>query len=354
MNLRELFGKRVSMAAGGAVAAQVAIQDVADEFYEDFATEAAGRYWWWIRMVLLEPNELIVDDGRDELYRVPFAIGAGADEDADGDPNITFGDPVPIKVVYQDVAAKTEQVAAACTGIASVRGEKVAARFGSREESRLNATEGGVMHEYIEKMRSKLGLSASAKDEEVLAAAAAHLEAEPGTGDGGTGTGTDGGQEGQEGAGSGDGSGDGAGENGQPAPAEQQAAGTVAVDAQALQELRDAAAQGVEARQEQLRIADQALLAAAVEAGKFPPSRREHYAKLLKADREGTIELIEELDENVVPVKMRGVNGDNSGSTGNSRASDVEQYMAVHMPDIAQRKARILAGQSQSRVMTDS
>src|SRR4051812_39785343 len=97
---------------------QVSVTEIVDEFYEDFATEESGRFWWWVQMVLLDPNEIICNDGGHELYRVPFVVGA---EEADGVPEITFGEPVPVKVQYVDVAARADAVAAACTGIASVR-----------------------------------------------------------------------------------------------------------------------------------------------------------------------------------------------------------------------------------------
>jgi hypothetical protein len=49
------------------------------------------------------------------------------------------------------------------------------------------------------------------------------------------------------------------------------------------------------------------LIAGAVKAGKFPPSRREHYAKLFDSDPEGTERTIKRLQANVIPLDQRGV-----------------------------------------------
>lgn len=49
------------------------------------------------------------------------------------------------------------------------------------------------------------------------------------------------------------------------------------------------------------------LIAQAVRDGRFPPSRREHYAARYDSDPEGTTAQIERMARNVVPVKERGV-----------------------------------------------
>jgi hypothetical protein len=191
------------------------------------------------------------------------------------------------------------------------------------------------MKEHIAKLRAKLGLAADTSDEEVLRVAAEGVPEptpEPSAPDpeppaeGGE-TPEPGTVEGEPGTGAGEGNGD----------------GQVSIDAAALAQLQADARAGREAREEQISQADEILLSSAVKCGKFPPARKEHYAKLLSADREGTIALINELEENVVPVKLRGV-------TPETEASQASGYPVTWLPEVAARKAA-LASASESRVV---
>ena len=85
--------------------------------------------------------------------------------------------------------------------------------------------------------------------------------------------------------------------------------GVVTIDSTTLEDLRVAAARGAEAHQT-LRIqARDTYLEGAVRAGKFAPSRREHFAKLYDADEEGTRQTIDALAANVIPVQAKGHEG---------------------------------------------
>jgi hypothetical protein len=323
------------------VNAQVSISKIIDEFYEDFATEASGRYWWWCQMVLLDPNEIIVNDGDDNLYRVPFTIEA-TDED-DAGPGVTFGDPIPVAIQYVDIAARSEQAVAACAGIASIRGEKVAARYISRAESCPNRKEGGNMKELIAKLRARYNLPEDTPDEEVLRVAAesaptgepgeepadAPAELQP---------------EGQPGQG-----GDGEPEPGTVETEGGTAAstGTVNVDAAALEQLRQDAAAGRAARDQQIAETDERILAEAIKCGKFAPARKAHFAKLLKVDRQGTIETINGLEENVIPVKARGTTPENNEGSGGGSTG----YPVTWLPEVAARKAAQASAEPQRVVM---
>jgi len=104
-------------AAGGAMpaptsaAAAITVDDVRQAYYNSGAPMSR-----WVTEVQMDPTQLIVcDDAEGKVYRVPFSIKGGA---------VTFGEAVPVEVVYEDVAA-----------MARVRHGTLVA-FASAEESR--------------------------------------------------------------------------------------------------------------------------------------------------------------------------------------------------------------------------
>ncbi|MFD1547008.1 head maturation protease, ClpP-related [Nonomuraea guangzhouensis] len=96
-------------------------------------------------------------------------------------------------------------------------------------------------------------------------------------------------------------------------PAEPVAAklpeGTVAIDEATLAELREQAAEGVAARAQQRVEARDRALDDAINAGKFPPARREHWARLYDLDPEGTRQTLASLADGVVPLQDVGEPG---------------------------------------------
>lgn len=79
------------------------------------------------------------------------------------------------------------------------------------------------------------------------------------------------------------------------------------VDAAAYRALVARAGQA-DALEEQARIKDRDdLIAKAIRAGKFPPSRKKHYTERYDSDPDATRTAIERMASNVVPVKERGV-----------------------------------------------
>lgn len=85
--------------------------------------------------------------------------------------------------------------------------------------------------------------------------------------------------------------------------------GAVYVDPAQLAELRRMAAQGEEALRRMKEQECSAVLDAAIKAGKFPPSRREHYEKRWASDPDGTKEEINALQAGVIPVSLLGFPG---------------------------------------------
>jgi hypothetical protein len=82
---------------------------------------------------------------------------------------------------------------------------------------------------------------------------------------------------------------------------------TVTIDKAAFEELKASAAKGAEAHDRSSRGQARHVHRRAVEKGKFPPSRVEHYTKRYDSDPEGTRAEIDALAEDVVPVTERGI-----------------------------------------------
>ncbi|MFS1304434.1 hypothetical protein [Streptosporangium longisporum] len=93
------------------------------------------------------------------------------------------------------------------------------------------------------------------------------------------------------------------------APAPQLPPGAVIVDEAMLAKLQEQAQQGVAARAQQIVEERDRALNEAVKAGKFPPFRREHWARLWDADPDGTRQTLESLAENTVPLADLGEPG---------------------------------------------
>ena len=115
-------------------------------------------------------------------------------------------------------------------------------------------------------------------------------------------------------------------ERAEPTPAEPVAAapaplpeGTVVIEETMLNELREQAAQGVAARAQQRTEARDRALDDAVKAGKFPPARREHYAKAWDADPDGTKQLLASLADGLVPMA-------DIGEPGGEPSSDDDEF----------------------------
>lgn len=80
------------------------------------------------------------------------------------------------------------------------------------------------------------------------------------------------------------------------------ASGGKVVDDATLEQLKDDAAAGRAAREQQITASRESFIDSAIKAGKFPPARREHFVSLMTKDDEGTREYIEKLETGVIPV----------------------------------------------------
>lgn len=92
-----------------------------------------------------------------------------------------------------------------------------------------------------------------------------------------------------------------------PAPAAAPP-GTVVLDEAQYAQLRDDAAQGREARNEQLRSDRENLVDAAVNDGRIAPARRDHWVAVIEADP-GMSETLKGLAKGLVPLEAKGYAG---------------------------------------------
>jgi hypothetical protein len=124
--------------------------------------------------------------------------------------------------------------------------------------------------------------------------------------------------------------------------------GQVILDPEAFKLLNRRAAQASKL-EEDARVAKRdGLIAGAIKSGKFPPSRREHYAKLFDSDPEGTERTITRLQAGVIPLDARGVDiADEEGQD--------DSYPATWLPERQTQASGNGTGQTvrQSRVTTE-
>jgi hypothetical protein len=341
------------------VRAGVTTDDVRRAFYDS----DHGKSWdIWITEMQLGPvlQLITINDASGTLSRVPITIG-----DGDGEAAVSFGDPVPVVVRYEDA-----EVAAAAR---PADARQVV--FASREESRPGAhpardaphTEppapapeqhgssgpaadappaaatpqtssadpaGATSHPQEgagmdpAKLREALGLLPEASDDEVRTALTtqgvvtpttptAEVEPEGAPADDTTPAEDD----------------PPVGPAAEPQPVEPVSAaalppGTVAIDETTLAELRASAQQGAEARAQQRREDRDRTLDNAIRAGKFPPARREHWAAYWDRDEEGARAAINDLAEGLVPVDDAGA----PGGEPTESFDDVDRLFSVPVP----------------------
>lgn len=322
------------------IEAQAAVDDVRRCFYDTVAI--GDQYWWWIRDMLIDPNELIVDDDDGGLYRMTFAIA--------DDGEVTLGEPSPVKIQYADVSAK-QAVAIAAQGMVAGRGKAIAAHFDNRAASRTNATQKGVI-DMDPKALESLGLGEDASPEDVIAkidelkaastvkpagetpqtpetpAAPAAPEGDPETE-----------KEGEE------------AETTEPNASLQELAakqGLTLVDKGTLDQIAAGAAAGTEMKAKADKDERDRLILAAVQAGKIPPARKEHWTTLYDSDPEGTKTTLASLAA-VIPLGERGV-----AATSETDAGGEDDYDRSWLsPHERQRIAAAEAAPGSGRVITE-
>lgn len=150
--------KEVEPIAAAAASKQISAQAELEQVSRDFrAAVDAGDLpipgWPWIRVILQDPNELIVDDDQGGLWAVTYS--------AAGD-TITFGVPVQKKIQYVNASQKRDPHARTLLVNMLTNGRKVAASWDDRAASRpANDKEGSTVDPVIiASLRTHHGLTA--------------------------------------------------------------------------------------------------------------------------------------------------------------------------------------------------
>lgn len=333
--------------ARGSLRAQVDAEDIRRQYYSQLPTE---NFWWWIRSMFVDPNELIVEDeDSGSLYRVPF--------DTKGD-QVTFSDPVAVKVVYKDKPASQQPdgsgTQAAWVAPLPPAGRPIAV-YANRADSRPEQ-EGHTVTVVTEvdsvALRNSLGLAEDASDEDVRTAlASAGYITPPGHETGGPtdrapaaeqpGTSASTSPEGPDNTAPG-GPTDPAVAEPDHVPSEaaasaqgsaSDATGVVTVDQATWESTRRQAAEGAQAFARQQAQERDGILAAAIAEGRIPPSRRGHWASMLERDPEGARTLLTAAEDKgglakgLVPVAASGVESPLENTT-------IEAYPAEWLPEV--------------------
>lgn len=331
----KLFGKKAQASAN--------LDDVRRAFYAEYVEDNPGAYWWWIRAVLISPNELIVeDDENGQLYKLPFEVT--------DDGGVSFGETSAVRIEYVEQTAEARKAAATYVAAGLVSDREVVASWSTRAESRPATATGGSMDPALVDLRNRLGLpedtpeaklqeiattvatavngnsSSVGPDESVVtvgtgdgpqsvvppvaqAASAASETEEPKPDDGEGGTG------GEEGTGTG---------------TEED---TVVLDRATFDTLQTGAAAALRLEEAQQTNERQALVAAAITDGRIPPARKDHWLGLLAADPQGGKEALASLTPGLIPVSELGVNGDGE-TTNQGPAYPIELF-----PELARQQA---------------
>lgn len=273
------------------VSAAVEPHQVRAQFYDEFAV--GDRFMWWVHELFINPMEIIAEDeSNSSFHRIPYNIGT--------DDTVTFGDPVEVKKEYVPVG-----------GANASAGSDPVLKYSTRAESRNDQEdqEMKLSDEQKATLRRTLGLPEDATDEQIqskLGEAPSVPTTDPAT----------------------------------PAPESESTApastpttpepvaastpGTVVFDAATAAQMQADAAAGRAARDEQITARRDALVNAAIDDGRIPPARFDHYRKLVDLDEEGTAATLASLQKGLIPVQERGSAKDSSGASAG--ADDSSAY----------------------------
>lgn len=330
--------------------------------------DGTNTYWWWIRGERIGDSGdlylIVEDEDNGDLYKFGVTV-AGED--------VTFSEPNPVQIQYVEKTAAS--IAAAVQGMASMD-DQLAVYASSAETGGPNRTNKEGASHMDDATRKKLAASAGLPETATEAEINTKLQqralaANPASGAGGnepdnagkTGaevTPEDEKEIGQHQTPPGTApSGTG---NPDPNPVEttdeethtnlteeQQRqneadaqAGVVRVDKATWERTQSDAALARKHENERVSARQQGEVDKAIKAGKIPPSRRDHYVKLMAADEQGTTELLGQLQASTVPLTAVGHAGNTA--EGDISAGQAEGLPDQWFPDIAERRAHAAAG----------
>ena len=343
----EQHGEVVSAAAGkrgksgGQVKASTSVSDVTSAYYDSLGP---SQMWWWIRQVLVNPFQLVVDDDEGHLFLV--------DVNVDGNDNITFGEGQEVKVEYvAAVAANLAEVRKSGQVVAASHADRVAAGAPEKpaeeaDDDDDDADDTGANGDGDDNQQEEqdivltddalraLGLEPGATTEQINAAILAKAQ---GGDSGGAGDGGDSPAPGSEpsgtpgtgGDGDGDKSGDGDGDGNvttEPGSGVTVPEGMVLVDGDQWALVQQEVAASAKDRQARAQQERDQFIAAACREGKFPRSAVAKYTTMwdneVKAsgNADTTRDLITKMAPGLVPVAERGSDGETDPQVAASTA----------------------------------
>lgn len=315
-SIKQLLGKADTAASAN-------LDDVRRAFYGEYVEANQDAFWWWIRAVLVDPNELVVeDDETGQLYKMSFSAGSKGE--------ITFGEPEEVRIEY--VPDSSKKAAAGFVAAALSVDRQVLGSFNNRAESgapdRSANASGGAMDPKL--IRQRLGLAETASDDEVESAlaelrqltgeetpiSALPPQQHPGTGDRGNDTvlppapspdaAT---PESVQNAPANDPNAAPVEDPGPPAQAAGLPPGMVAIDQEMLRQLQAGAQAGLALQRTAQENTVQSLVAAAISDGRIPPARAAAWTQYLGTDFEGGKAALASLQPGLVPLQEVGHNG---------------------------------------------
>lgn len=312
----------------------VAVEDVRRSYYD--VLDDQGNYSWWIKQVLLDPNQLVVEnEWEGDLFLVDFSI--------DGD-EITFEEPEKVKVEYvpipqaEETTVKKAAASMFCSGI-QASGRTVLAHYANPEEAgRVVKMKGGnaMNDEQRKELATKLGLPEDATEEQVNAKLQENALA----------------QAGEETTPPADDTETPPEDDSEPETTPPASAGlTVSVDkAQWEQNQRDAQL-GREARLTQIRNDATTIVTDAVKDGRIAPASKEAWFKSIFDEKNGRlveteVAALKALAAGRIPLEERGVNG---GNGDDPSAFTGEAYPTGWFPEVQRRKTQLKADQERGR-----
>lgn len=265
------------------------------------ADDVGPQIWWWPRSVRIEDDgtlTIIVDDDEGHLIRVPFTVEQG---------DLLYGQPE--LVIEQYVPVTSDPDGGSSGSPVSARGPRVLASWPVRAATRPSTTpEVTTMDVDTAVLRKRLGLAEDADDAAITEALAAEPTPAPAT---------------------------------EPAPAAPAIPeGMALVDQATLDTIRDGAQQGVAVAARLAKEDRDKVILAAIQAGKFPVSRKAHYETMWDRDQDGTRTLLTAsvqdggLAAGLVPAGAREV-GNTTDPDNQSQAVEAQHdgFMAQHFPN---------------------
>lgn len=326
----KLAASQIKVAARGGtmpdILADADISRIRRQFYDramnnELAGVDVSTYWWWIRAERVADDGgvylIVEDDDMGDLYK--FNVDVSKED-------VTFSDPTPVRVEY--VKAAAEARAAVVAGMASMDNRMVvhASRADTGGPEKPTTKGASIMDDASrKKLAASVGLSEDATEEQITAKlrsiraeaeAAGAAESLDKPEDDEPATETTPTTETPP-----------ATETTPPAPVPPPVeAGTVTVDRAAFEQMQRDGALARQHEGERVSARQGEKVLAALKAGKFPSARRDHYAKLMAADEEGTTALLDSLQPGLIPMEEIGNLGKGDGE---GAAPD----MAAGLPD---------------------